>query len=80
MRQDKPDGALTERARYCANMASILSQRVERYERVFDESRDKNGYSTARVGYEIDKIDGPSNLKRMVVQLRMELLELGRML
>lgn len=61
-------------------MARLIEQRVENYESVFDESRERNGYGKARVGYEIDKIDGPTNIRRMIVQLRAELLELGRML
>lgn len=77
--QDKPNGALTERAEYCASMARLLAERVGNYESAFDVTRDSDGYGVARVGYEIGKMDSPTNIERMIVQLRSELLELGKM-
>lgn len=80
MRQHKRKGEVTERAKYCVTMAKLIEQRVENCERVFDDSKEREGYGEARVGYEIDKVDGPTNIRRMITQLRMELLELGRMI
>jgi hypothetical protein len=80
MRQDKRKGEVTERAKYCVTMAKLIEQRVEKCERSFDDSKEKDGWGTARVGYEIDAVDGQTNIKRMITQLRMELLELGRMI
>ena len=73
-------GKLTERAKYVATMAALLAERVERYESVVDESLVEHGTSLAYCGYDVDQTCSGTNLARMVVQLRMELLEVGRMI
>lgn len=80
MRQNKRKGEVTEHAKYCATMARLIEQRVENYERVFDDSKERDGWGTARVGYEVEAVDGPTNIRRMITQLRQELLALGKML
>ena len=74
-------GTLTKRARYVADMCELLAQRAEGYEAAVDES----GVSSAYCGYEyrgheVNQANSRENVKRMIVQLRAELLELGRML
>ena len=78
MKQGK--GILTERAKYAATMAALLAERAERYEKVVDESLEEHGTSLAYCGYEVDQTCSGTNLERMVVQLRAELLELGKMI
>lgn len=78
MRQGK--GILTERAKYVATMAALFAERAERYESVVDESLEEHGTSLAYCGYDVDQTCSGTNLVRMVVQLRMELLEVGKMI
>ena len=78
MRQGK--GILTERAKYVATMAALLAERAERYEEVVDRSLEEHGTSLVYCGYDVDKMCSGTNLERMVVQLRAELLELGKMI
>lgn len=77
MKQGK--GILTKRARYVATMASLLADRAERYEEVVDKQLEEHGTSLVYCGYDVDKICSGTNLERMIVQLRAELLELGKM-
>lgn len=73
-------GNLTERVKYVATMAALLAERAERYESVVDESLEEHGTSLAYCGHEVDQTCSSTNLVRMVVQLRMELLEVGKMI
>lgn len=73
-------GILTKRARYVADMASLLADRAERYEEVVDESLEEHGTSLVYCGYDVDQTCSGTNLERMVVQLRLELLEIGKMI
>lgn len=77
MKQGK--GKLTERAKYVATMAALLAERAERYEDVVDGSLEEYGTSLVHCGYDVDQTCSGTNLERMVVQLRAELLELGKM-
>lgn len=72
-------GKLTERAKYVATMAALLAERSERYESVVDKSLDEHGTSLTYYGYDVDQTCSGTNIGRMVVQLRAELLELGKM-
>ena len=69
-------GTLTKRARYVADMCELLAQRAERYEAAVDES----GVNSVYCGYDVSQANSKENVRRMIVQLRAELLELGRML
>ena len=77
-------GMLTERAKYVATMAALLAERAERYEEIVDKSLEENGtnlvYCGVYCGYDVDQMCSGTNLERMVVQLRAELLELGKMI
>jgi len=76
MKQAK--GILTKRARYIAEMASLLAERAERYESVVDDQYGGNPYGL--YGYQFTQTDCGTNIERMIVQMRAELLEMGRML
>lgn len=76
MKQGK--GILTKRARYVADMAELLAERAERYESVVDDKYEGNPYG--RYGYQFKQTDCGTNVERMIVQMRAELLEMGRML
>lgn len=69
-------GTLTKRARYVADMCELLAQRAERYEAAVDGSNVNSVYC----GYDVNQANSKENVRRMIVQLRAELLELGRML
>ena len=71
-------GILTKRAKYIAEMASLLAERAERYESVVDDNYGGNSYG--RYGYQFNQTDSGTNIERMIVQMRAELLEMGRML
>lgn len=73
-------GKATRRARYVSEMCELLSQRVERYEGKVDEKVEECGIGYAYCGYDVGQAESEENIKRMIVQLRLELLELGRML
>lgn len=68
------DGALTKRARYIAQMAELLADRAEAYEGAVRE------HTYVRYGYELSQTESGTNVERMIVQLRAELLELGKIL
>lgn len=72
-------GALTRRARYVADMAALLAERAEAYESVIDAKVEETGLGWARCGYDVRKAESGTNIERMITQLRLELLELGRM-
>jgi len=76
MKQAK--GILTKRAKYIAEMASLLAERAERYESVVDDQYGGNQFG--RYGYQFGQTDCGTNVERMIVQMRAELLEMGRML
>ena len=78
MKQGK--GILTERAKYVATMASLLAERAERYENEMDTSIEKYESTSVYCGFNVGQADCKENVKRMIVQLRMELSEMGRML
>lgn len=78
MRQGK--GILAERAKYVATMAALLAERAERYESVVDAQIAEHGIECAYEGYDVSQADCGTNISRMIVQLRTELLELGKML
>lgn len=78
MKQGK--GILTERAKYVAMMASLLAERTERYEGVVDGWLEEYGTSLVYCGNDVDQTCSGTNLERMVIQLRAELLELGKMI
>lgn len=78
MKQGK--GVLAERAKYVATMAALLSDRAERYEEIVDKSLEEHGTNLIYYGYDVDQMCSCTNLERMVVQLRAELLELGKMI
>lgn len=78
MKQGK--GILTERAKYVATMAALLAERAERYEDVVDKSLEEHGTSLVYCGHNVDQTCSGTNIERMIRQLRMELLELGRMI
>ena len=78
MKQGK--GILTERAKYVADMAALLAERAERYESVVDAQIAEHGTSFAYEGYDVNQADCGTNISRMIVQLRLELAEMGRML
>lgn len=69
-------GILAKRARYVADMCELLAQRADAYEKEVDE----HGTSSVYCGYDVSQINSKENVRRMIVQLRAELLELGRML
>ncbi len=69
-------GMLTKRARYVADMCELLAQRADAYETAMDE----RGTSSVYCGYDVSQTNSKENVRRMIVQLRAELLELGRML
>jgi hypothetical protein len=71
-------GILTKRAKYIAEMASLLAERAERYESVVDDQY--GGNPCGMYGYEFKQTDCGTNIERMIVQMRAELLEMGRML
>lgn len=71
-------GILTKRAKYIAEMASLLAERAERYESVVDDQYGGNPYGM--YGYQFNQTDCGTNVERMIVQMRAELLEMGRML
>ena len=73
-------GTLTKRARYVAEMCELLAQRAEGYEEAVDRSVVERGVALAYCGYDVGQAESSENIKRMIVQLRMELLELGRMI
>ena len=72
-------GILAKRAKYIAEMASLLAERAERYESVVDGGDEDGGYHLGRYGYEYDQTECGTNVSRMITQLRLELLELGKM-
>lgn len=78
MKQGK--GVLTDRAKYVATMAALLAERAERYENEVDISIEKYDTATVYYGFHVGQTDCKENVKRMIVQLRMELSEMGRML
>lgn len=78
MKQGK--GILTKRARYIADMASLLADRAERYEESVDKSLEERGTSIVYCWYDVDQMYSGTNLERMIVQLRLELLEIGKMI
>ena len=69
-------GILAKRARYVSDMCELLAQRAESYEVAVD----KGGVNSVYCGYEVNQANSKENVRRMIVQLRAELLELGRML
>jgi len=69
-------GILAKRARYVADMCELLAQRADAYETAVDE----RGTGSVYCGYDVNQANSRENVKRMIVQLRAELLELGRML
>lgn len=71
-------GILTKRAKYIAEMASLLAERAERYESVVDDQYGGNPFG--RYGYQFTQTDCGTNIERMIVQMRAELLEMGRIL
>lgn len=73
-------GVLTRRARYVAEMAALLAERAERYESVVDAQVAEHGTSFTYEGYDVSQADCGTNISRMIVQLRLELAEMGRML
>lgn len=73
-------GILAKRARYVADMAELLAERAERYESEVDRQLEETGYFSVYEGYHVGKEDSGTNLERMVVQLRLELLEVGKMI
>ena len=72
-------GTLTKRARYVAEMAALLAERAEAYESVIDAHVEESGLGWARCGYDVRNAESGTNIERMITQLRLELLELGRM-
>lgn len=73
-------GTLTKRARYVADMAALLADRAEAYEAVVDGMIDEYGSDYVYEGHNVNQVDCGTNIERMIVQLRLELLELGRMI
>lgn len=73
-------GTLTKRARYVAEMCDLLAQRAEGYEEAVDKSVEERGVELAYCGYDVRQAESSENISRMIVQLRMELLELRKML
>lgn len=73
-------GVLTDRAKYVATMASLLAERAERYENEVDISIEKYDIASVYCGFNVEQAYCKENVKRMIVQLRMELSEMGRML
>lgn len=73
-------GILTKRARYVADMAALLADRAEAYEAVVDGMIEEYGSDYVYEGHSVNQADCGTNIERMIVQLRLELLELGRML
>lgn len=73
-------GILTKRARYVADMAALLAERAEVYESVIDAEVEKSGFGWARCGYDVRQAESGTNIERMITQLRLELIEMGRML
>ena len=69
-------GILAKRARYVSDMCELLAQRAESYEAAVD----KSGVNSVYCGYDVNQANSKENVRRMIVQLRAELLELGRML
>lgn len=61
-------------------MANLLAERAERYENEVDISIEKYDTTSVYCGFNVERADCKENVKRMIVQLRMELSELGRML
>lgn len=53
MKQGK--GILTKRARYIADMASLLADRAERYESEVDRQPEETGYFSVYEGYHVGK-------------------------
>lgn len=78
MKQGK--GILTKHARYVATMAALLADRAERYEGAIDNQIEDSGVGCAYCGYDVDQTCSGTNIERMIVQLRAELLELGKMI
>ena len=78
MRQGK--GVLAERAKYVATMAALLAERAERYEEIVDRSLEECGTGIAHFGYDVGQTCSGTNIERMVIQLRAELLEVGKMI
>ncbi len=78
MRQGK--GILTERAKYVAEMAALMADRAEKYERAVDKSIEEHGVGCVYCGHNVDQTYSGTNIERMIRQLRLELLELGRMI
>ena len=73
-------GKATRRARYISVMCELLAQRVERYEGKVYEKFEEHGVGYAYCGYDVGQAESGENISRMIVQLRMELLELRKML
>lgn len=73
-------GKLTRRARYVAEMAQLLAERAERYETVLDKNIEEHGTDLVYAGYDTSTADCGTNVERMIVQLRLELLEMGKMI
>ena len=61
-------------------MAALLAARAERYESVVDAQIAEHGIERVYEGYDVSQADCGTNISRMIVQLRTELLELGKML
>ncbi len=75
MEENEDINAIVGRTRYCKSMMDLLAQRAEKYGAFVEE----HGHA------HISGINAPRNeskevLRRMVIQLRAELLELGRMI
>lgn len=77
MRQEK--GILTKRARYVADMAELLAERCESYEEVIDSKIENGRGDLVYEGYDVSQVNSGTNIERMILQLRAELLELWRM-
>jgi len=73
-------GILTERSKYVATMAALLADRAEMYESEVDRQLEETGYFSVYEGYHVGKEESGTNLSRMIVQLRLELLEVGKMI
>ena len=69
-------GILAKRARYISDMCELLAQRADAYETAVDE----HGTNSVYCGYDVNQTNSKENVRRMIVQLRAELLEMGRML
>lgn len=65
---------VVEHAKYIAQMAELLAERVESHE----STRSTLGTYPHYGYFGVDAFNNPTNLERMIVQLRVELLELKK--